>query len=118
MIIALPRGIVRLGHGELLRLERARGWTVVCRAGAGTLGIPGDASAPGVDLTLRPARRYVLPSPRPILIEAWGAVELELVPPTRGKGRPGWLGKLAAFMAWPRFPPGSAGETAAPGPWR
>jgi hypothetical protein len=75
MRLSLPTGVLRLGHGELLRIDDAgQGRTLLCLRGTVLVsqeGILADETlAIGDSLCLRPRGC--------VLIEGWGAAEVRL----------------------------------------
>lgn len=68
---------LELEHGELLRLDAGRGWTVRCEDGALMLSGP----TPVGDVELRHGQDYTLPTNRLILLEAWRHCRLSLIGP-------------------------------------
>jgi hypothetical protein len=75
MRLSLPTGVLRLGHGELLRIDDAgRGWTLRCLRGTVLVSQEGEladeALAAGDSLGLRPRGC--------VLVEGWGVAEVRL----------------------------------------
>ncbi|MBL8472103.1 MAG: DUF2917 domain-containing protein [Rhodocyclaceae bacterium] len=102
---------IHLAHGELLRIEGARGARLACRNGALLVSVPGC----GADIELHAGDSFTLPSDACILSEAWGATDLSLLPPARAQGMAaalrGWVRRLndLALLAAPLFGQGRCG---------
>lgn len=65
---------IHLAHGELLRLDGARGMCLTCRRGALLVSMPGCAD----DMELHAGEQLALASAGCILVESWGDAELSL----------------------------------------
>lgn len=68
---------VELRHGQVLSLDRARGWRVECEGGAVMLSGP----APVGDVELRRGEHYLVPSDQLLLLEAWRGCRVALSAP-------------------------------------
>lgn len=68
---------VELNHGQVLSLDRARGWRVHCEGGCLMLSGP----APVGDVELRRGEDYLLPSDHLVLLEAWRGCRVALTAP-------------------------------------
>lgn len=78
--------LLELPHGDLLRLEQARGWRLCCHQG--TLMLSG--LAPMGDVELAPGQSYGLADDGLVLAEAWGHCRLSLLRPAQADSGRTW----------------------------
>ncbi|HEX5393668.1 MAG TPA: DUF2917 domain-containing protein [Rhodocyclaceae bacterium] len=102
--LRLPQSKVRLHHGELLALERAKGCRLHCHQGRVAVSLPGVWE----DWELTCGESLLLDRPGLVLVEATGSAEVQVVSPRGAQGaetHPSWpimpaLWKLLSHC-WP-----------------
>ncbi len=104
MRLLLPAGVVRLHHGEILRIDEGRGWQLRCIAGQVLYSQAGCRE----DGVLAGGMALDLAGRRLLLVEAWGEATLVLqrldTPRWRGLARPRCLGRSAWWQALWQLP--------------
>lgn len=91
--LRLPQGKVRLNHGELLVLERAKGCRILCHVGRVIVSLPSVWE----DRELKPGEHLELRLSGLVLVEAVGDAEVQLVAPVRAQG-------AESRISWPIMP--------------